>query len=111
MATPKKLIDRLKFALDGECDVDQKLITYYLERAIEAINRRRGYKPTATQPAIEEKYEWLAVDMAIAAYNKRGAEGQTAHSEGDVSRTYGNDGLFPTALLQSVVPLVGFTKR
>ena len=111
MVTPKKLIDRLKFELGDECGVDQKLLTNCLDGAIEAINRRRGYRPTGTLPVIEEKYEWLAVQMATAAYNKKGAEGQTAHSEGDVSRTYGNDGLYPTELLQSIVPLVGFTKR
>lgn len=46
--------------------------------------------------------------LAIAAYlvNKRGAEGETAHSENGVSRSYEN-GDIPDSLLRGITPMVG----
>ena len=43
--------------------------------------------------------------MEIAAYlvNQRGAEGETAHSENGISRSY-EDGDVPPTLLREIVP-------
>jgi hypothetical protein len=46
--------------------------------------------------------------VEIAAYllNKRGAEGQTSHSENGISRGY-ESGSIPESMLSDVLPFVG----
>ena len=39
---------------------------------------------------VPEKLLDTQVDIAIIAYNKQGIEGQTTHSEGGISRTFGD---------------------
>lgn len=50
-----------------------------------------------------ERYEYVQVEIAVYLINKRGAEGETAHSENGISRTYDNADI-PSALLRDVVP-------
>lgn len=58
------------------------LLTGYLRDAGYFILSVTG---RAIMPAI---LEGAQIDLAIAAYSKRGAEGESAHSEGGVSVTY-----------------------
>ena len=44
-----------------------------------------GYPEDATVPI---RYEQLQIQLAVEIYSKRGAEGQTAHSENGISRTW-----------------------
>ena len=44
-----------------------------------------GYPEDATIPI---RYEQLQIQLAVEIYSKRGAEGQTAHSENGISRTW-----------------------
>ena len=46
------------------------------------------------------------VEIAVYLMNKRGAEGESAHSENGVSRTYEN-GDVPASMLRGIVPMVG----
>lgn len=50
----------------------------------------------------------IPTQVEIAAYmlNKRGAEGETAHSENGVSRSY-EDGDIPATLLRRITPMAG----
>ena len=52
------------------------------------------------------KYHTTQVEIAAYLYNKRGAEGETSHSENGVTRTY-EDGDIPPTLLQRISPLAG----
>ena len=45
-------------------------------------------------------------DIDVALLNKRGAEGETAHSENGVSRSY-EDGDIPPTLLRRILPMAG----
>lgn len=52
---------------------------------------------------VEPQYKGLQVRIAIDLYNKQGAEGETAHSENGVSRTY--DGSWVSQqLLDEIIP-------
>lgn len=79
----------------------------YLESAKEAIvSRRFPYRDDATWEDIPEKYHVLACDIAIYLVNRRGAEGETSHTESGTTRGYESAGI-PNSYLRCVVPCVG----
>ena len=99
-------LDRLKLqlGLNGSTDEDE-VLTELLESAKAAILSKRF--PFTTPPAeLESRYLDLQIRIAVFLYNKLGAEGQTAHSENGISRTYATDGI-PLSMLSEVVPYVG----
>ena len=49
------------------------------------------------------KYDQLQIELAIVLYNMKGVEGQSAHSENGVSRTYRSEG----EILGEVIPMAG----
>lgn len=51
-------------------------------------------------------YHTTQVEIAAYMLNKRGAEGETAHSENGVSRSY-EDGDIPATLLRRITPMAG----
>lgn len=53
--------------------------------------------------AVPERYAYLQLQLAVEIYNKRGAEGQTTHSENGISRSWPEK----TRILSAVVPHVG----
>lgn len=72
-----------------------------------AIDRRpddKGaypYDDTVTE--VPDRYAYTQLEIAVYLMNKRGAEGQTAHSENGISRSY-EDGDVPPSLLREIVP-------
>jgi hypothetical protein len=82
------------------------LMTYLLEQAEGIVLNKRypfGVPEGATVPAA---YESIQIRVAVELFAKMGAEGQTAHSENGVSRTYEAADVSPS-LLKGIVPLVG----
>lgn len=68
------------------------------------INRAFPYGDTANE--VPTRYGYLQCEIAVYLLNKRGAEGQTAHSENGVSRTYENADV-PDSMLIDVIPHCG----
>ena len=64
---------------------------------------RRAYPFDPTVTAVPDLYAHIQVEIAVYLLNKRGAEGQTAHSENGISRSY-EDGDVPPTLLRDIVP-------
>lgn len=75
-----------------------------IENAIEAVNDRRHFISN-DQKLFEDKYKGIVVRLAICAFAKMGAEGQLAHSENKVSRTYAGASEFPNDILKEIIPL------
>lgn len=75
-----------------------------IENAIEAVNDRRHFIST-DQKLFEDKYKGIVVRLVISSFSKMGAEGQLAHSEGGVSRTYAGASEYPNDILKEIVPL------
>ena len=69
------------------------------------LNRRYpfGIPEGATVPT---QYEHVQLQIAVELFSKMGAEGQTAHSENGISRTYESAGV-SQALLKRIVPICG----
>ena len=88
-------------AITGETDED--VMEVYLNIAGDVILRRLyPYGTNITQ--VPSPYEVRQIDIASYLLNKRGAEGETAHSENGVSRTYA-DALVPPSYLRGIVPM------
>lgn len=71
-----------------------------LEDAKDAILARR-YPFGNRSEYLESRYLGLQIRLAVVLYNKRGAEGESAHSENGVSRSYES----ADELLKEVTPL------
>ena len=103
-------LERLKIQLEIEDDDQNFLLMEMLESAKFAIlSRRYPFQDFPVdengEPILEKRYLDLQVRIAIYLYNKMGAEGQIAHSENGISRSY-EAGDIPESLLNQVVPLV-----
>lgn len=71
-------------------------------RLAESKILQRAY-PFGGQPgSFPEEYDMTSVEVAAYMVNKRGAEGETAHSEGGVSRSY-EDADIPSSMLRNVM--------
>lgn len=53
--------------------------------------------------SIPPRYDFLQMQIAIEIFSKKGSEGQTAHSENGISRTYESASVSPS-LLREIVP-------
>ena len=86
------------------------LLTYLLEQA-EGIVLNRRYPIGAPEGAtVPKAYESIQIRIAVELFSKMGAEGQTAHSENGISRTWEAADVSPS-LLKQIVPLVGSVSR
>jgi hypothetical protein len=96
-------LERLKIRITEKVnDVELEDI---LESAKAVILSRRF--PFGEQPLeLEEKYKDLQIRIAIEMFNKRGAEGETAHSENGVGRSYSSASV-SEELLREITPKVG----
>ncbi|WP_124098354.1 phage head-tail connector protein [Ruminococcus sp. Marseille-P6503] len=88
---------------------DEELLCDLLEAAENIIKARR-YPCSPWPETLESRYADLQVRIALDLYNKQGAEGETAHSENGVSRTYGAENVSKD-LLSEIIPKAGVIKH
>ena len=81
---------------DASDEIQNALLEYYNDR---------HYTPTDDKP-FEGIYAGLIIQLAISSISKYGAEGETSHSEGGVSRSYDNASNYPLSLTRKIIPLV-----
>lgn len=81
---------------------DEGVLSTYLYLAGQKIILR-AFGDTATVTEVPPQYDSIHLEIAAYMLNKRGAEGQTAHAENGVSRTYENADV-PEALLAAITP-------
>ena len=96
-------LERLKIRITEK--VSDMELEDILESAKAVILSRRF--PFGEQPEeIEAKYKDLQIRIAVEMFNKRGAEGETAHSENGVSRSYASANISED-LLKEITPKAG----
>ena len=83
---------------------DDVLISYLAIAGQKILNRAYPYDDSVME--VPRRYSYLQCDIANYLLGKRGAEGQTGHSENGVSRSYGSADV-PEAMLSEIVPNVG----
>lgn len=104
--TDEEKIKTLKI-LVGTDDSDETLSTYLTIAGKKILARAYPYDDTVTD--VPAKYEMLQCEIAAYLMNKRGAEGQTQHTENGVSRAYENADV-PASMLKMVTPHAGIPK-
>ena len=87
-------------AMTGE--KDESVLSTYLSIAGNEV-LKRAYPFDSTVTVVPDRYAYNQVEIAAYLVNKRGAEGETAHSENGISRSY-EDGDVPPTLLREIVP-------
>lgn len=92
----------------GAGDTIDTLRTYLSIAGSKILNRLYPYG--RGDEVIPERYHALQCEMAVYLLGKRGAEGQTGHSENGTSRTYGSADI-PESMLSQIVPHVGVMSR
>ena len=96
-------LERLKIRITEK--VDDKELEDILESAKAVILSRR-FPFNEWPEEIEPKYKDLQIRIAVEMFNKRGAEGETAHSENGVSRSYASANVSED-LLKEITPKAG----
>ena len=87
--------------MTGEQNPDV-LLTYLNIAGNKVLKRAYPFAEKAVTE-VPERYAYNHVEIAAYLLNKRGAEGQTAHGENGISRSY-EDGDVPPTLLREIVP-------
>ena len=103
--TDLEKISRLEVLISPDT-ADTDLLGILLEQAEGIVLSRRypfGPPDEATVPDI---YEHIQLQIAVELFSKMGAEGQTAHNENGVNRSYEAADVSPS-LLKRIVPVVG----
>ena len=83
---------------------DDVLMSYLAIAGQKIITRAYPYDDSVTE--VPRRYGVLQCEIAAYLLNKRGAEGETAHSENGISRSYENADV-PESLMSNVVSYVG----
>lgn len=100
-------IDRLKARLEGE-DFSDALLKELLETAKDIIFEVRF--PYSDFPyELEARYLGLQIQIAVELFNKLGAEGQQAHTENGISRTWSSADV-SNDLLTRITPVIRVVK-
>ena len=94
-------------AMVGGSDTDEVLSTYLVVAGKKIIARAYPYDDTVIE--VPDKYDTLQCEIAAYLLNKRGAEGQTQHTENGISRQYENADV-PSSMLKVVTPHCGVIK-
>ena len=103
--TNEQKIEKLKVLISPDTATDP-LLLYLLEQAEGIILNRRypfGAPEGATLTATQQQ---IQIRMAVELFNKMGAEGQTAHDENGIKRTWAAGDVSPS-LLRLIVPVCG----
>lgn len=88
---------------------DRDLVPYYVSVAQGAVVSHLFPYRDATWEDVPEKHHPRACEIAVYLVNKRGAEGETSHSENGVSRGYESAGI-PRSYFEGMVPFCGVPK-
>jgi hypothetical protein len=94
--------------LTGATDSEDDLLLALLSLA-EGKILERLYPYDHSKETLPARYVGKQIEIAVYLYNKQGAEGQTAHSENGISRTYESADV-PESMLRGIAPFVGGIK-
>jgi len=94
--------------LTGATDSEDDLLLALLSLA-EGKILERLYPYDHSKETVPARYVGKQIEIAVYLYNKQGAEGQTAHSENGISRTYESADV-PESMLRGIAPFVGGIK-
>ena len=97
--------DKLTMLQSMTGETDSAVLSTYLTLA-KGVVISKAYPYGTGAEEVPAAYHTTQVEIAAYMLNKRGAEGETAHSENGVSRSY-EDGDIPATLLRRITPMAG----
>jgi hypothetical protein len=103
--TNEQKIEKLKVLISPDTATDPLLLSL-LEQAEGIILNRRYPFGVPEGAELSAYHEQIQIRMAVELFNKMGAEGQTAHDENGIKRTWGAGDVSPS-LLKAIVPVCG----
>lgn len=101
--TDAEKLTALKLIVMGNYS-DELLSAYLAMAGQKVINRAYPYDSSVT--TVPARYEQNQLQIAAYMIHKRGAEGQTSHTENGITRQYENADV-PASLLKDITPMVG----
>ena len=103
--TNEEKITRLAVLISPDT-AETELLSILVEQSEGIVLNKRypfGVPNEATVPA---QYEHIQLQIAVELYSKMGAEGQTAHNENGINRTFESADVSPS-LLRRIIPVCG----
>lgn len=103
--TSQEKLARLAVLISPDTAADELLVGLLNISEGIVLNRRYpfGIPENAVVPTA---YEHIQLQIAVELFSKMGAEGQTAHNENGINRTYEAADISPS-LLRRIVPICG----
>ena len=101
--TEEEKIEFLKVLVGTVGFGEDKLLKAYLRIAASIILKRLYPFDKDGEKKLPGSYAVKQCEIACFLYNKRGAEGETAHDENGIKRTY-ESGDVPPSMLKDIVP-------
>ena len=91
-------------------ETEQGVLSTYLLLAEQVVISKAYPFDDVERPAVmPARYDGVQVEIAAYMLNKRGAEGQTQHSENGITRQYENADV-PSSMLKAITPYCGVIK-
>lgn len=85
---------------------DRELLSILVDQAEGIVlNRRYPFGPPEGA-TVSPQHEHIQLQIAVELFSKMGAEGQTAHDENGINRTFESADVSPS-LLRRIVPVCG----
>lgn len=103
--TPEEKLMRLEVLISPDT-AGSELLVVLLEQSEGIVLNRRYPFGIPEGAAVPAEYEQVQLQIAVELFSKRGAEGQVAHSENGINRTYEAADVSPS-LLRRIVPVCG----
>ena len=101
--TDNEKLELLKNMYDWD-ESDAVLSTYLALAADKILNRLYPFDTSKTE--IPDRYIRTQISIACYLLGKRGAEGETAHKENGIDRTYASADV-PEDMLKDIIPFCG----
>lgn len=93
-------------ALISPDSASDDLLIYLLEQSEGIVLNKRYPFGVPEGESVPKMYEHIQLQIAVELFSKMGAEGQTAHKENGVDRTYEAADVSPS-LLRRITPMIG----
>lgn len=103
--TNEEKISRLAVLISPDTATDE-LLSILVEQAEGIVLGRRYPFGAPVGATVPHQYEHIQLQIALELFSKMGAEGQTAHSENGINRSFESADVSPT-LLRRIVPVCG----
>ena len=103
--TKEEKLARLAVLISPE-EASEELMSHLLEQAGGIVLNQRYPFGIPEWTEVPAAYEHIQIQIALELFAKMGAEGQTAHNENGVSRTYEAADVSPS-LLKRIIPVAG----